>query len=730
MNSCEDTNSAPPGQSQDSDPWLDARFSLRKDLKFDIRVENHTTVVVIEDPVRSKFFQVGKLEYCFLSEIDGEKTARQIVENWGGNQPLTIETASVICRWLYQSNLTNAPDLDNSRRLEQQADAVQKQNLIGMMNPISFKIKLFNPNLLLKAMLPALSWLFSRTFLFVWLSTAGYAGYLMHENWERLSDASMGILSNGRWLWLLVIWIVLKVVHETAHGIACRRYGGDVTECGVLFLLFTPMAFVNVTSSWRFHNRWHRIVVAGAGMYVELFISFLAIIVWSYSETGILADICFNIFIMSSVTTLLFNANPLMRFDGYYMLTDGLGITNLYSKGTRLMSDRIKSWFFGIPTTPNICQANEFALVAVYGTLAFFWKILISFSLVIGASVLFYGAGKALAVLGVGLWFGMPLWKQIAPLVSQNSEVKINSQRVVVNTALIGAFAFCLFFILKGPGTKSAPAIVQFKNETPVRSEADGFVKEILVADGEAVTEGQLLMTLDNPMLALEILELQTQADAAKIEARVHRQNGEISLSQAATETGLGLEKQIREKQKEQQSLEIRAPSDGFVIERNLATRIGSFAKRGDQLLTTAQQRTKEVVVAVDQQDWESLKDHVGTTMRVAVPSLPVFESQITRISPRASDVPSHAAFCASAGGPLPTRISNEQDGEDQQRLLTPHFAVDLMVEADTGTRLHSGQRGRAFFSTKKQSLGAYLFLAAEQWLQDKIEIAIQTAAF
>ena len=213
---------------------------------------------------------------------------------------------------------------------------------------------------------------------------------------------------------MLVIWAVLKVVHEMAHGIACKRYGGTVSDAGVLLLLFTPMAFVNVTSSWRFSNRWHRIVVAAAGMYIELFISFIAIIIWARSSGGVMADVCYNIFIMSSVTTILFNANPLMRFDGYYILADSLGIANMYTKGTKLFGDMLRSWFFGVPRTPNLCPPHEKRVALAYGILAFFWKITISLSLIIGASVLFHGLGKLLGIIGVFMFFGMPIMQPVS----------------------------------------------------------------------------------------------------------------------------------------------------------------------------------------------------------------------------------------------------------------------------------------------------------------------------
>ena len=300
----------PPQPTGQPDQWLDGKFTLRNELKFDSRTQNGKTFVVIEDPIRSKYFQVGAREYRFIASVDGNKTGREIIEALNvklpaGEKAYTEQTATEVCQWLMQSNLVFGNSVDNAKRLGQQVKASNRAKMIGLLNPISFKFNLFNPNSALAAVQPYVQWWFSSWFAVIWCVVAIYASTLMYTNWSKMGAASTGILSEHSWIWLLVTWILLKVVHETAHGVACRRYGGEVPEAGVLLLLFTPMAFVNVTSMWRFPNRWHRMVVSGAGMYVELFISFMSLIVWTRTE-GVIADICFNIFLMASVTTILF----------------------------------------------------------------------------------------------------------------------------------------------------------------------------------------------------------------------------------------------------------------------------------------------------------------------------------------------------------------------------------------------------------------------------------------
>jgi putative peptide zinc metalloprotease protein len=289
---------------------------------------------------------------------------------------------------------------------------------------------------------------------------------------------------------------------------------------------------------------------------------------------------------------------------------------------------------------------------------------------------------------------------------------------------------------MRAPATKSAAAIVQFKDETVIRAETDGFVDEILVRNGDAVRKGMTLVHLRNPELQLEIVRLQQESESAKIQARVWHQSGDIAQSLAELEKLAGLKKQLDEKLQQRELLEVKAPFDGFVFQRDLEARVGSFVKRGDSILSMAQEATKEIIVVVDQRDWESFKDSVANErvarkMRVVLPAMRTFQSAMSHIETRASELPTHPSLCASAGGPLPIRPERSGDSADSdERLLSPHFTVELEVDPRIGAQLKSGQRGRAFFETAQRSFGSFLFVAGEEWLKHKIDLATQTAAF
>ena len=185
-----------------------------------------------------------------------------------------------------------------------------------------------HPDRWLSKLSPHTNWLFSApmTALGMLLITAGMIVAIVR--WNELVDSSQLVFARNNWLLMGVAWLVLKVAHELAHALACKRQGGEVREAGLVFVLFAPAAYVNVTSAWRFPCKWQRVHVAAAGMYVELVLAALAVMAWNHVDSIVLRHLLFNIILMASFTTLVFNANPLMRFDGYYILSDLLEIPN------------------------------------------------------------------------------------------------------------------------------------------------------------------------------------------------------------------------------------------------------------------------------------------------------------------------------------------------------------------------------------------------------------------
>ncbi|MEO8496039.1 MAG: hypothetical protein ABI614_13285 [Planctomycetota bacterium] len=360
------------------------------------------------------------------------------------------------------------------------------------------QFSLGSPNKLLSALVVPLGWLFSFWAMLAGLLViaAGVGTVVSHA--EKFAAASHSVLTPHNWVWLGLAWLGLKIVHELAHGLCCKYHRGEVREAGVVFMLLAPMAYIDVTSCWRFPSKWQRIHVAAAGMYVELLLASVAAIVWSRIDSPVFNHLLYNVIVMASLSTLLFNANPLMRFDGYYILADLLGIPNLGSEASRFVKQLANRIFFGARMQPFELVGLRLWCVRMYGLASAAWRLLLCFSLATAASVLLHGAGVVLAFCGLFAWFGLPAWQVATDLARRFHEARASFVRALCVGCVLAMALALVGTQVPWPGAMTAPAIVEYAEQSIVRSRAAGFVTRVCVGDGELVTAGQLLLELSN----------------------------------------------------------------------------------------------------------------------------------------------------------------------------------------------------------------------------------------
>ena len=279
--------------------------------------------------------------------------------------------------------------------------------------------------------------------------------------------------------------------------------------------------------------------------------------------------------------------------------------------------------------------------------------------------MLFDGLGLFLSVLGVTLWFGLPIYRTLKPLLGVNSQRPIRLLRTALSLSVLLGLGTLLFTALKAPAIKSAPAIIQFSNETFLRADAAGFIKKILVSDGEQVRKGQPLIVLENPQISNEVTALSRLIKESEVQYRIYRKQGQRSLALAEQNKQRELKTQLAEKKAVAEGLKIFAPLDGFIFQRDLESRLGSFAHRGDEILTIAPLNTKEVVVSIDQRDLDSIRNSLGEPIKIVMPGLPVFQSLLSRINPRASTHSTHPSLLRPCKRPTscpPSHRKRQQD--------------------------------------------------------------------
>ena len=532
---------------------------------------------------------------------------------------------------------------------------------------------------------------------------------------------------------MIVCWIVLKVLHEFAHGIVCRRFGGEVQETGIIFILFAPMAYVNVTSSWRFANRWKRIAVAFAGMYVEFIVAAGCVFGLLNTDSPILQDILRNAIIMSGLTTLLFNANPLMKFDGYFILSDLMKIPNLFENGSKAFRHNI-SWIFLGQNQEISCHEIKTRryVVLIYGWLASIWKVLICFAMTITASTMFGGFGILLAALGVMSWFAKPTIETCKRLAIHFKRRPHSLVRVGALTSLIAVFFAASWFWIPSPIVARVPCLIEFEDAANVRTETAGFIAEVFVADDETVKADQPLFKLENLELVGEVRKLEAELQYQRTRQRIALDQYKTAEAQVAFRQQEAILTSLNSRMKELDRLTIKAPMAGRVVARDIKSMTGTYFEKGDLVLRIADKTAKEVVVSLPVTDVNSAKKMIGSKIPIQIGSRRTVYACVDHISPRATTQVSYRSLIDPNGGPIAVRRSSDsQDSEEDTpefEYFEPRINAIAKLEKSVAQSVWSGERGYAVLSCSTPTLGKWMFISSRDWLRKQLEIADPSA--
>ena len=695
-----------------------SRMKLRDDLIFIPQSWRDRCFYHVECKAFGTFYRIGYAEYVFLSLLDGDTTfaeALALSAQSLGAKALTTQQAMSTYMWVLEKKLGSIGMAG--------ATSNEGDPKAAPFNPFWVRIPLGNPHRLLRALLPCFGWIFSAPATLLGMILIAAAGAAIFQNWERFILASGVVFDRTNWLWMGVAWIVLKVVHEMAHGLAARRAGVNVREVGAVFILLAPLAYVDVTSAWRLPSRWTRIQIAAAGMYVELVVAALATFLWLNATSGWLEHLLFNLIVMASVSSIAFNANPLMRFDGYFILSDLFGIPNLYEEGSKAVRGHCCRLFLGRASSQPTHLGNEGRLVAVYGWLSMAWRVLICVSLAIAASVMFKGAGVILSVLGVVSWYGVPAVRMLTSLAREAKLRPSTMFRCLTVSTAIVASVVCLLFFAGAPVGVSAPGIIEYEDVVHVRNRTEGFAQKPLVHDGEVVEQDQLLLVLDNDEVSNMYRGLLLSIEQTKLKLRIALEAHETATAKVERRNLQSLEEQLVEARRRYEGLEIRAPQAGKVVARELISIEGTYAAEGTALLSIGREAEKESIISVSEHDFDTVIPMVGEKVRIVTGPLTSFTGKLIRLEPRAStDVPNDA-LAATEGGPLAVEEGEDSNGEPRLSLTEPRFRGVVSIPNGSATQLHTGQRCRAICGFRRQRLGVWLWTCVHDWIESKLGV-------
>ena len=699
------------------------RPRLRDGLRFSIQEENNRRVCVIEDPAASRFHRVGLGEYRFIRALDGTRPVAGILAEIAreGGAAFTQSEALQILGWLKNQHLLAIESARaGSSKLEQGEQAMRAA--MTWLNPLVVKVPLFRPDRFFTAcervLRPALGWGAFIVWLVVVLAGVAHVGM----DWRRFHAASDGFFSRDNWLWLFVAWAGLKVAHEFFHGLFCKRFGAAVREAGVIFIVFFPMGYVDATASLGLASRWRRIMVAAAGLYMEFFLAAVAAIIWARTAPGALHTLAYDGVIMGTVLTLFFNANPLMRFDGYFILSDLLQVPNLSTRGGTWLRRALTWLLLGAEPARALRPATrEGWIVALYGAAAWVWQIVIIAGLLLGASVALRGGGLLLAVIAGIAWVALPLGRFASSMLEKIRSGAGNASRLLLRAGALSAVLAAVVFV-PWHRSVSSDGVVELAETQVLRAECPGFVVRELVQDGEAVEEGQLLLELSNAEAAAELAGRRLALAQQELRARLAYTRDDVAAFQTEQSKSAALRKEIAERERYLGTLQIRAPFAGRVTNRKLGRLRGVFFKAGQDVLHFGRAGERELKVAVSERDEPHFRGAVGESLSVRIAGrAAVLNGQLTRVEARATQTPVHPALTALAGGPLAVRRSEEAPTEPSRpadyELAQPYFTA--IVRLAEGVPLAAGEMARVRFrSPRTATLWSEMQGTLGRWLK------------
>ena len=637
---------------------------------------------VVHDPVSNNFFRLNPVAHHFVGLLDAKRSVdeawRLTLERYGDMAPTQNEVIGLLGQ-LNESNLLRVNLPPDAEPLLRRKRKRQMKHWGGQAMSILFiRIPVFNPDRLLRWLLPLFRPLLSGFGLLMWVAWIGFVSWQFLPHFRAFINDAQGVLSPANWGWMIVLFIATKVCHELGHGLVCKRMGGVVPEVGIMMLVLFPVPFVDATSSWNFPSKWHRFLVGAAGMIFELAIAGIAVLVWLHAEPGSLAhQLSYNVVFMASVATILFNANPLLKFDGYYMLSDLLEIPNLYDRAKRFLQWLIQRYVYGLENAqPVSTRTGEQMLLVAYGVTSSIYKILILFGIVLFVSGQLAVVGLLLAAWSVIAWAVVPACK-FAYWLATHPSLHEHRARAAVATVL--------FLVVVGGGIGAVPVPDRYRTvgviESAIRFElaiqTDGFVQQVLVQAGQPVTANQVILVADNPDLRAR----NEQLKARLVELRSVQRQGltEDLVAMMRTQTQIKvIDEELAEIGQQIDDLVLRAPHAGTLVGGRIQQLEGQYLKRGQVVAQVAQMDTLRVTALVDQAQNARLFDGSNPIEQVELRTAGHLEQTlpsrlITAFPSGRSQLP-HPALGYAGGGDI---AINPED-PDGQTTMRPQFELWL----------------------------------------------------
>jgi putative peptide zinc metalloprotease protein len=650
---------------------------MRPRLRTGVRVSRQTvrgeTWYVLSDPISGRHHRFNDIAYGLIGSCDGSASIDEIwsarVTAHGDDAPSQAEAICVIAQ-AFAGNLFVGDIAPDALAIVKAQQREQGRRRRAHLNPLSLRVPLWDPDRFLSEHVRSVAWLFSfGARLGIGLVIA-LGALLLLVNAGAVGEFAHRELGSGRML--LTMWLaypVLKALHEMAHAFAVKVHGGEVHEVGITLLMLTPVPYVDASASVAFADKRKRIGVAMG--------------LWLVLEPGVLKDLAFAVVFVGALSTLVVNGNPLMRFDGYYVLCDAVELPNLALRSSRYWQYLVKRYALGLGHVRYAGRApGERPWLIAYAPLAWLFRAAMLALLAVLAAQ--WHAGLGIGVLLLGLWaFGLqPAWVALR-WVTGSPELRGLRPRAAFATLAAFALVGALTFGLPLPQRTHAPGVVWLPDDAMARLASDGFVEEFFVVDGQTVAAGTPIARLANEPLQVELGRVQAQLERQQVERAMQfdvdarrAADADDELRRLATERAR-LAQRVAD-------LTVRAGVAGRVVIDTDRVRVGQYLPQGEVIAQVLPAGAPMVRALVRNEDITLVRDRPGAI------SVQLADAADARLATLDGAVP-------QASAKLPTRSLGEASGgsialdtsdPSGRTAREPHFQLDLKLQGAADARV------------------------------------------
>ncbi|MHC5111236.1 MAG: HlyD family efflux transporter periplasmic adaptor subunit [Planctomycetota bacterium] len=680
------------------------QIGLREDLEVSRHLFRGKPYYIVRDPITFQSQKLTPGDYDVFVRINAGRSLGTIFEELVAEDRASENQEEAFFQFimsLHRIGFLQLPVSDDKvlyHRYRKKMRAKAKEKIFGIM---FLKIPLVNPDAFLQRTMRHVQWMFSPQFFLVWLAVIATAGWIVFRRWHDLAEPVQGLLATQNIVLMWITLIGLKIYHELGHAYCCKYFGGHVPEMGAFLILFTPCAYVDATSTWGFQAKRHRIYVCLAGMYFESMLAALAVFVWAMTGPGLINSAAYNAIFLATVVTVLFNINPLMRYDGYYVLSDLVEIPNLRAKSVAHVLGVLKRLFFGVPNVNAPARRRERIILLTYGVASSIYKV----ALVLGISAMLAMKMFLVGVIFAVFYMGSTVFKSLTQLTSYLWHTP-ETAHARVRAALITGVVFLLvpsaLFLVPMPSSVVAGAVLLAEKEIIAHVREPGFVRQVEVTSGDVVEQGRRLTVLENDAYdeAVASTEAEIHANGIRVDAfRIHQP---AFVRQEQTK-GIALQQAYHHALDRRADLQVDAPIHGRVIDCVDRDDTGRFLEAGAPVATIVSGRW-QIRAILSEAQIASVNPQVGdeVAFKTVAHTAQTIKGVVVRIAPAGSRLVELASLTHLAGGAIAV---NPVDGTAAE----PYFELTVDLPAETLQGMRYGMTGTIRMPAKAEPIGVRL---------------------